>query len=97
VPRGRTASSSRDPGRFRAVFRWIRRHGRRILITIAGFAVLLAGLVMLVTPGPGLLAVVVGLSILASEYAWAQRALDQAKERASRAAKRAKNLRRRKR
>lgn len=52
---------------------------------------------MLVTPGPGLLGVVVGLSILASEYAWAQRALDKAKERASRAAKRARNLRRRKR
>ena len=35
--------------------------------TVAGFAFILAGLVMLVTPGPGLLALGFGLTCLAQE------------------------------
>lgn len=78
---------------FRRVFRWVGRSGKRIGVTIVGFGVLGAGIVMLVLPGPGILVVLVGLAILATEYAWARRALDVAKGRAKRAARR---LRRRK-
>jgi uncharacterized protein (TIGR02611 family) len=64
------------------VIRFITRNGKRIGVTILGFVVLLGGLIMLVTPGPGLVAVAAGLAILATEYAWARRMLDRVKERA---------------
>ena len=57
------------------------RHARRTAVFIAGWAVVLAGVSMLILPGPGLLVVVAGLSILAVEFAWARRMRDQAKER----------------
>lgn len=66
----------------RAVFRFIARNGRRIGVTVVGFLVLIAGGIMLVTPGPGLVAIAAGLAILATEYAWAERMLDRVKERA---------------
>jgi uncharacterized protein (TIGR02611 family) len=63
-----------------AILRWIARSGKRIAVTVAGFAVLIAGVVMMVTPGPGVLVIVLGLAILATEWAWAERMLDKAKE-----------------
>ena len=46
---------------------------------------LLAGLALLVLPGPGWLLIFVGLSILGTEYVWAQRMLRVAKEQANKA------------
>ena len=63
-----------------AILRWIGRSGKRIAVTIVGFAVLIAGGVMLITPGPGVLVILLGLGILATEWAWAERMLDRAKE-----------------
>jgi uncharacterized protein (TIGR02611 family) len=54
-----------------------------------GSAVIVAGLIMLVVPGPGWAAIFVGLAILASEYAWAHNLLSRAKEWAQRARDRA--------
>jgi uncharacterized protein (TIGR02611 family) len=45
---------------------------RWTLIMLIGFALLILGLVMLVTPGPGLLFIFFGLSILALEIKWAR-------------------------
>ncbi len=45
---------------------------RRIVITVVGLTVLLLGAVMLVTPGPGLLVIPLGLAILSLEFAWAR-------------------------
>ena len=70
-----------------AIVRFIGRSGKRIAVTIAGFTVLLAGLIMMVTPGPGILGIIAGLAILATEYAWAEHMLDKAKQRAGQAAK----------
>jgi uncharacterized protein (TIGR02611 family) len=56
----------------------------RPLRIAAGFLLLTAGVVMLVTPGPGWLAVAGGLGLLASEFAWARRLLDGLKQRATR-------------
>lgn len=59
---------------------------RRIAVTvgvaIVGFALLVAGAVMLVTPGPGWLCIFAGLAILATEFVWAQRLLARAKKTA---------------
>jgi len=54
---------------------------QRITKIILGFVVLLAGLLMLVTPGPGGLVILVGLTLLASEFQWAKRLLDRLKEK----------------
>lgn len=45
----------------------------RLLVAVVGGVVVLAGLVMLVLPGPGIAALLVGLTILASEFHWARR------------------------
>ena len=45
---------------------------RKILIGFVGWAVLLAGVVMIPYPGPGWVVVFVGLSILATEFDWAR-------------------------
>ena len=63
------------------IVRFIGRSGKRIAVTVVGVLVLAAGIVMMVTPGPGVIAILAGLAILATEWAWAERALDKAKER----------------
>ena len=54
---------------------------QRIAKILLGFVVVLAGLVMIVTPGPGGLTILVGLTLLASEFQWAKRLLDRLKEK----------------
>lgn len=53
----------------------------RFVWAIFGFVVVLVGLVMLVTPGPGLLVIALGLGILALEFAWAERMLERTVDR----------------
>jgi uncharacterized protein (TIGR02611 family) len=50
---------------------------RRLVIAVLGFTVLLIGVAMIVTPGPSLLVIVLGLAILATEFIWARRLLNQ--------------------
>ena len=69
----------------KVVWRFMARNGRRIGVTIVGFAVLLAGVALLVLPGPGWLLIFIGLGILSSEYVWAQRMLHVAKRKAEEA------------
>jgi uncharacterized protein (TIGR02611 family) len=57
------------------------RQAKRLIKIVVGFTVLLAGIVMLVTPGPGWVAIFAGLAILAAEFVWAKRLLDHLKER----------------
>lgn len=45
---------------------------RWVLTMVIGFVLLVLGLIMMVTPGPGLLFIFFGLSILALEIAWAR-------------------------
>jgi len=52
---------------------------RRVFLSIAGFTLLLAGVVMLVTPGPGMLAIFLGLGLLAAEFVWARRLMNRLK------------------
>lgn len=72
----------------KAVLSWIGRSGKRIGVTVLGFGLLIGGIVMLVIPGPGILVIIAGLAVLATEYAWARRALDETKRRAREARKR---------
>ncbi len=80
---------------------WVRRarewslrgRSRRVVwqtaVIIVGGLLVLAGIAMLVLPGPGWAAIILGLVVLASEYAWAHRVLRpvrRAADRATRAA-----------
>ncbi len=57
--------------------RFIAHNAKRLMILILGAAVLLAGVAMLALPGPGVLVIILGLVILATEFAWAERMLDR--------------------
>ena len=50
---------------------------RRVLVSIAGAALLALGLVLLVLPGPGLLFIGLALFVLALEFEWAKRAAER--------------------
>jgi len=57
---------------------------RRAFRVIAGFTLLLVGVVMLVTPGPGWLVIFLGLGLLAAEFVWARRLMDRIKRQSGR-------------
>lgn len=47
-------------------------HGSRMVAdTVVGYVLVTAGVVMLLTPGPGLVAIVAGLAVLGRHYRWA--------------------------
>ena len=45
---------------------------KRIAIGVVGGTVLIMGVVMMVTPGPGIAGILLGLGILGIEFAWAR-------------------------
>src|SRR5689334_16427707 len=53
---------------------------KRVLIGVLGGTVLLIGVAMVVLPGPAILVVPAGLTILAIEFAWAKRWLQASRE-----------------
>jgi uncharacterized protein (TIGR02611 family) len=55
---------------------------RKVLIGVIGGTVVLLGIVMIVTPGPGLAAIIAGLAILASEFVFAAVLLRRIKSQA---------------
>jgi len=57
---------------------------RRAFRIVAGFTLLLVGVVMIVTPGPGWLVIFLGLSLLAAEFIWARRLMDRMKREGER-------------
>ena len=61
----------------------------RILYVVVGFTILLAGLAMLLAPGPAFVVIPIGLAILSLEFAWAERLLDAAIEKGEVAKKKA--------
>jgi tellurite resistance protein TerC len=59
-------------------------HGKRVARIVSGVVVLIVGLVLAVpgVPGPGLLLVFIGLSILAVDFVWAHRLKTKLKDQA---------------
>ena len=56
------------------------QQARRFFKILVGFTLLLIGVLMIVTPGPGILTIVLALGVLAAEFVWARRLLDGLKE-----------------
>ena len=53
---------------------------KRIAIAVIGVSILAVGAVMIVTPGPALVLIPVGLAILGLEFAWARAWLKRLRE-----------------
>lgn len=49
---------------------------RKTLVLILGSSIIITGLIMLIFPGPGWAAIFIGFAVLASEFAFAERARD---------------------
>lgn len=54
---------------------------RKIVKGVVGGVIVLAGIVMLVTPGPGIITILIGLGILATEFHFARRLLNRLRRR----------------
>jgi tellurite resistance protein TerC len=59
------------------------RMARRLVVATVGTSVLLLGVVLLVTPGPALVVIPIGLGILSIEFSWARRWLKKVKDAAN--------------
>ncbi len=56
----------------------------RFFKIIAGFTLLVLGIVMVFTPGPGWPVILLGLTLLAAEFVWARRLMDRMKHEGNR-------------
>lgn len=56
----------------------------RFFKILAGFTLLLIGVVMIFTPGPGWLVIFLGLTLLAAEFVWARRLMERMKQEGNR-------------
>ncbi|MGH7129882.1 MAG: PGPGW domain-containing protein, partial [Planctomycetaceae bacterium] len=61
---------------------------RRAAVALLGTVVLLAGVVMIITPGPAAIVIPAGLAILATEFEWARHLLRSVRQRLRTAAQR---------
>jgi uncharacterized protein (TIGR02611 family) len=57
---------------------------RRLSRIVGGFTLLLIGLVMIFTPGPGWVVILLGLGLLAAEFVWARRLMERIKRESQR-------------
>lgn len=65
-------------GTFHLTYKW----ARRIAISVVGGSVLVAGVALIVLPGPAFVVIPLGLAILGLEFAWARHWLRKVRERA---------------
>jgi len=72
----------------------LKKSGRKVLITLVGFVVLIGGLILIPLPGPGILVTILGLFILSLEYEWAKRHMDRVKSAQQRVLDKAKKPKR---
>ena len=52
---------------------------RKLIVAVIGVTILLIGIAMVVLPGPAIIVIPLGLGILATEFAWARRAVRRAR------------------
>jgi hypothetical protein len=62
-----------------AHWRHVPRPARQLCVAVLGAGVLVAGVAMIVLPGPAVLVIPLGFAILATEFPWARKLLDQGK------------------
>jgi uncharacterized protein (TIGR02611 family) len=57
---------------------------RRTTRIVAGSGLILLGVPLLVLPGPGLLTIFAGISVVSNEFEWASKVVDWTKEKTAR-------------
>ncbi len=65
------------------------RQAYRMIVLVVGLTIVAAGLAMFVLPGPGILVLLAGLALLATEFVWARLLLQRAKKYAAKAKEKA--------
>lgn len=65
------------------ILHWTLRKARQVVVAVVGGTVLIIGIIMIVTPGPAIVVIPLGLGILATEFIWARILLNKVKERIS--------------
>jgi hypothetical protein len=55
------------------------KHTRRLIVLVVGATILMAGLAMIVLPGPAIVMIPLGLAVLGTEFIWARRLLRRVK------------------
>lgn len=65
------------------------RQAYRMIVLVVGLTIVAAGIAMFILPGPGILVVIAGLAILATEFVWARYLLQRAKVYAEKAKEKA--------
>jgi tellurite resistance protein TerC len=56
------------------------RQVKKLVVAVVGFTMLIAGIAMIVLPGPAFIFIPAGLAILATEFLWAKKLLQKVKE-----------------
>jgi tellurite resistance protein TerC len=64
---------------FWSAFKGVAAPLRKLIIALIGGTVLLIGIALIVLPGPAFIVIPIGLAILATEFAWARRAVTKAR------------------
>jgi tellurite resistance protein TerC len=64
---------------FWSAFKAVAAPLRKLIIALIGGTVLLIGIALIVLPGPAFIVIPIGLAILATEFAWARRAVAKAR------------------
>ena len=49
---------------------------RKPLVSVLGALIIVTGIILMPLPGPGMVIVVIGVSVLASEFSWAKNAYE---------------------
>jgi tellurite resistance protein TerC len=57
------------------------RQVKKLVVVVVGFTMLIAGIAMIVLPGPAFIFIPAGLAILATEFLWAKKLLQKVKEK----------------
>ena len=60
----------------------VAKHGKRVVLEVIGWTLVIAGIAGLILPGPGLLGIFAGLVILSQQYEWAERRVEPIKQKA---------------
>jgi uncharacterized protein (TIGR02611 family) len=65
------------------------RGAKRLAVFVLGTIVVLVGIALLVLPGPGMVLIFLGLTLLATEFAWARQWLQRLREKSLAAGRKA--------
>lgn len=56
------------------------KSARKLIVLVIGLTILAVGMVMIVTPGPAVVVIPIGLAVLGTEFVWAKRLLRKLRE-----------------